>query len=243
MPDPQALTNQQQVVARQDLEESRLYRSALYGQTFLQEVLVTAPTRGLFDSLDPASIEFHPQMAATLQNLRVATGLFQTRLGHVLWTTLPSSGYVHYLNNYYENLQAYRIAARGGTLYYATGNGSFSAASGGTGLQQNLLHGLDLFDIHYFLDGGSYLRKFDINSTGNLVSTVTQPAQPSTPPKAQRAIWDRLVDWQGNDGAHPTGWDRSDSASIDGVIAAPGSNTVTSVGFPSDGGNDCVITY
>ena len=175
--------------------------------TLITETVIPPPLEGLLEGLDPASVDaiFSTLSAFDLLNLRVCRALWETRKGQSLWQTLPGSGDVRLLGDFYHtNGQRVRLAARGtgagGQLYQLIEGTdlTFQSASGGGSLgstsepyfQYETLH-----EVIYLTDRAGALRKWDPNSGGTKVTSVVAVTAPSVAPTVRPRYYAILDDF------------------------------------------------
>lgn len=212
-----------------------------------------AMRKGLLEGVDPAADEelFPSAFSPDLENVRVVNGAIATRLGMATWqpgsSNLPGSGVVRWLANvYHSSGTIYRLVARGGTLYQATGSGSLSAVTGGTGLNLNPTYGqyqgVVLRDLAYLLDRSGALKKLDPTVAGGTLSTVSQPTTPAAAPGTKRRPWAVLEAWDGSNPNAPNGWTGSSGASTQFPLTVADASTEPDLPQPTVfGGAQAVV--
>lgn len=182
----------------------------------IRKITCLPPLAGLVEDLDPALGDdlYQPSFAPDLENIRVAQGLWQTRLGmSTAVYAAVGSGDVRWLSKtYLSSGKRMRLMARGtgtGAVLYDLEQGvdaGWQAVAGGTGLggtAQPYFQGVPLNDFVYFTDRLGALRKYS-ESSG--VSTVVQPTAPAVAPRVRSRWYDRLEDW-----SNPAGWTASNA--------------------------------
>ena len=191
----------------------------------LQDLPITMPLEGLYEGLDPAlgNDLYPPTRWPDIENIRVARGLIETRLGMSLYKTLPGSGDVRLLADFYTDTPArFRLAARGtGTaaIFYDLEEGvdsSFQTTTGGTGLGGTVepyFQGIIQNNRLYFTDRFGVFRRYEPNpSSGNQVRQIIQPTVPAIAPVITPRTYRVLDDWPGAD---PFGWTESSAADFE----------------------------
>jgi hypothetical protein len=188
----------------------------------LSKVDVPAPLSGVHEGLDPAlpDGEYSPLLAFDLLNFRVFRGLWETRLGQLLWQTLAGSGAVRFHSNYYAvNGDRIRLAARGdgaAAQLYQLKEGTdvtFQAVSGGSGLGGTAE---PYFQIEYLHDRGylttrtGNLYRYDPAAATKLVA-ITQVAAPTVAPTVRPRYYVVLDDWSGIG----LSWSQSDTSKFE----------------------------
>lgn len=175
-----------------------------------EEIRVPAPVQGQWDGIDPQSDLFPPDAAPTLRNVRVLYGQWETRKGMALWETLPGSGAILMLANYYpvtgtDAAKRIRVAIRGTALYdYIEGTDTdFQTTTGTPSLTgSDLIHCTALKDKLYFVTGADDLQRYEsAPSSGNQVRTVSLPTVPASGPRTLARpfkIWTDLTSGVGS---------------------------------------------
>jgi len=177
--------------------------------------------RGLQEGVDPALPDslYQSLFAPDLENFRVAGGKFEPRLGQSIYKTLPGSGAIKLLDNYYTSTgDRIRLSARLTVIYklkegtdanFVTITQDAGFAVGATGV--TLYQGVNLGDVYYLLDKTTGLYRLNLTpSSGNQLQLVANPTAPSVAPRTRARWFDRLEPW--ND---LTVWAKSNNTRFD----------------------------
>lgn len=186
---------------------------------------IIPPLKGLNEGLDPALPDeiYPPAFSPDLENIRVAEGRWQTRLGMTLLRGIGGTGDVRLLADFYTAAGGrFRLAAQGtnnaAELYdFEEGvDAAFQATSGGTGLggsTEPYFQGVIQNDRFYFTDRAGAFRRYEpAPSAGNQVRSIAQPTAPGAAPLVTPRIYKYLETWPG---AEPFGWTESTAADFD----------------------------
>lgn len=191
----------------------------------LQDLPVTMPLEGCWEGLDPAldNSLYPPTRWPDIENVRVARGLIETRLGMTLYKALPGSGDVRLLADFYTDTPArFRLAARGtgaAAAFYDLEEGVdsvFQTTTGGTGLGGTVepyFQGVIQNNRFYFTDRFGVFRRYEpAPSSGNQVRQIQQPVAPAIAPIITPRTYRILDEWPGAD---PFGWTESAAADFE----------------------------
>lgn len=174
----------------------------------LGQIEIPPPLAGVQEGLDPAlpDNEYSPYNAFDLLNFRVYQGRWETRLGQVLWQSLPGAGAVRFHSNYYgTNGDRIRLIARGNAgaaQLYSLKEGTdltFQAVSGGGSLGGAAE---PYFQIEYLHDRGylttrtGSLYRYD-PAAGTQLVAVAAIAAPTAAPTVRARYYTVLDDWSG----------------------------------------------
>lgn len=190
----------------------------------VRERQIPPPLKGFRDGLDAGLDDgLYPlSYSPDLRNIRVAKGQWETRLGTAISVSLPGSGTMHLLANYYpvagtDAAKRIRVFARNGTLYdFVEGTDTaFQTTSGGSGLgtTERFYNSVQLGDRLYFLDRVGALRRYEsAPSSGNQVRSVTQPTAPAASPDVRPRPFKVLTRWAAGEVA---AWNETASGDFD----------------------------
>jgi len=181
------------------------------------------------DGIDAAAAAYPETGAPTLDNIRVARHLWETRYGMTNWSrTLGSSGDVRLLTSAYKkDGSRFRLAVRNGQLYDwdegdngGSADASWQSVSGGGSLTDNRVQGVQYGEYFYFTDRSGALKRYTI-AASSVAAAVAQPAKPAAAPTVKARHWRILEAWSGS---APFSWTESNGSDFDvesGTSAEP----------------------
>lgn len=194
-------------------------------------VIALAPTKGLWDDIDPALPDelYPPNASPDLENVRPSNFQIKTRLGFAAGSNIATtgSGAPRLLFTHYTAAGArYRLNARGNTtaavlydLLVGTDT-TFQSISGATGLGNSsgdLFRALSHAERVYLTDRQNILKVY--LPSDRSFRSVTQPTAPSSGPTVKARTFAILESFTG---AAPFGWTETDNTNFN--LNTPGAS-------------------
>ncbi len=190
-----------------------------------------APQRGIWQGEDSSLPQFPQNAAPALVNIRVARGLWLTRLGQIPSVIVPGVGTTEFLGTVYHRDQRIRLAARGdnnqvGLYDLLQGTDSTyqpvldDSSVAVTDLASNRIHATTLTarELTYLCDGLTALRKYAAET--RLCNPDLNLAAPTVAPQVIKTWYGFFERWEG---ARPYGWTESSPGTF--FFAAPNADT------------------